>query len=304
MATSYPGTFPRPLLAGFAGTVQMGVIRAEGPVDQLQRRVHMTMGHTFTLRFMMSAVVWASWRDWVSQNGYRWFLMDLPTIYAGLAGLETSPVLIRFTSSPSAAPVSSRDFQVSITAESAPSMISQYLGAARSSSYPAGLPAPQFAGYANETNVGLSAVQFEAGNRRQRRTAAKDREAFAVFFQFTTQQWWQWLSWVNQYGYDWHSLKLASAYSGLSISGEILIPHTVRYTSDIGFELVSPGIFRVSTQLEMDVSTVPQSIFTPSGNIYAAGTAASPATDKIVAGTAASPSSDIIIAGTATLPAD
>lgn len=127
MPTSYPADLPAPLLEGFSGTVQMGVVRAEGATDQAQRRVYASMPHSFSLTFVMSAAQWAAWYAWVSVYGYRWFLMDLPTLYAGLAGQDLSPVLIRFTSDISSGPVSGREVQVSVAAETAPSMISQYL---------------------------------------------------------------------------------------------------------------------------------------------------------------------------------
>ena len=127
--TAYPSDYPQPLISGFSAQVAMGVIRAPGPTDQAQRRVHTTMPHTFSLTFIMSVVQWGSWYQWAAENGYDWFTMNLPTFYAGLTEDTLSPVLIRFTSGFSANNVSGSDVQVTVTAASAPSMISQYLEA-------------------------------------------------------------------------------------------------------------------------------------------------------------------------------
>lgn len=169
--------------------------------------------------------------------------------------------------------------------------------------YPDGLPLPQVAEYSVATVRGLGAVRFERGNTRQRRMVRRDRNVFSLAFVFTTAELWTWQSWANQYGYDWHTMSLESAYSGLSVTGASLIPHTVRYISDIAFQTIAAGIVRVSVQAEMDVTTIPQGILAPSGNWYVAGSPSSPATDKILAGTPAAPSTDTIIAGTPALPA-
>lgn len=125
----YPSGYPQPLVNGFNAQIAMGVIRAQGPTDQKQRRVFTTMPHTFSLTFIMSVAQWGLWYQWATANGYDWFLMNLPTFYAGISGGTLSPVLIRFTSGFSANNVSGSDVQVTVTAESAPSMISQYLEA-------------------------------------------------------------------------------------------------------------------------------------------------------------------------------
>ncbi len=169
--------------------------------------------------------------------------------------------------------------------------------------YPDGLPLPQVADYSVSTVRGLGAVRFERGNTRQRRMSRRDRNVFGLTFTFTVAEPWTWQSWANQYGYDWHNMDLESAYSGLSVTGASLIPHTVRYISDIAYQTIASGIVRVSVQAEIDVTTIPQGIIAPSGNWYVAGTPASPATDKILAGTPSAPSTDTIIAGTPALPA-
>lgn len=169
--------------------------------------------------------------------------------------------------------------------------------------YPSTLPAPQVSSYTVETAVNISAVRFEHGNSRQRRGAKRERQVFTLTFLFSLIELWAWQSWANANGYDWHSMDLESPYSGLTVEGLVLIPHTVRYIGDISIQSVSADLVRVSVQAEMDVSTIPVGIITPSGNWYVAGTPASPATNTITAGTPASPATDVIIAGSPALPA-
>lgn len=128
--TAYPSDYPQPLLEGFAAQIAMGVIRAQGPTDQAQRRIHTTMPHTFSLTFIMTVAQWGLWYQWMIANGYKWFTMNLPTLYAGLGGGTLSPVLIRLTSNSIVATnVSGSAVQVTVAAEIAPSMITQYLAA-------------------------------------------------------------------------------------------------------------------------------------------------------------------------------
>lgn len=129
MATVYPTTLPSPSLSGFSATVAMAVIRGSGATDQVQRRVFKSMPHSFSLTFNMTVVDWGLWYSWVLSNGYRWFTLNLPTLYAGLASSNLSPVLLRFTSDLSAVNITGTDVQVTVMAESAPSMIGSYLAA-------------------------------------------------------------------------------------------------------------------------------------------------------------------------------
>lgn len=127
--TDYPSTFPLPKIEGFTATVASGLIKTEQPTQQAQRRVFSTMPHRFSLTFVMSVTTWALWHNWVASNGYRWFAMNLPTMYAGLVAADLSPVLIRFTSDLSVTTVSLTDVQITVTAEIAPSAIVAYMEA-------------------------------------------------------------------------------------------------------------------------------------------------------------------------------
>lgn len=169
--------------------------------------------------------------------------------------------------------------------------------------YPSTLPGPQIAEYGVSNLFGLSSVRFDRGNKRQRRGSKRDRIVFSLSFVLTTQELWVWQSWANASGYDWHTMDLESAWSGLAASGETLIPHTVRYISDISIQPLGAGYHRVMVQAEMDVNTLPQGVVVQTGNWYVARTPSNPATDRIIAGSPSSPSTDVIIAGTPSLPA-
>lgn len=169
--------------------------------------------------------------------------------------------------------------------------------------FPSGLPLPAVADYAVQTSIGVSAITFERGNNRQRRISAKQLHTFNLSFTFTTEQLWTWQSWANHYGYEWHQMMLESAYSGSPPGGERLIPHFIRYTSDINIETLGNGYLRVYVTAELDVSRPPSGEITPSGIWYVAGTPASPATDTITAGTPSAPASNTITAGTPAIPA-
>lgn len=121
MATAYPSTLPLPKVEGFSVTVAAGLIKTEMPSHQAQRRVFNTMPHKFSLTFVMSVETWAVWYNWASDNGYRWFDLYLPTMYAGREFRDIAPITVRFISDLAAANISQTHVQVTVTAESAPS---------------------------------------------------------------------------------------------------------------------------------------------------------------------------------------
>lgn len=122
MATAYPSTFVSPKIEGFSATVASGLIKTEQPTHQAQRRVYTSMRQRFSLTFVMSVTAWASWQNWMIANGYRWFSINLPTLYAGQAGTSLSSVLVRLVSDISVVPVNLTSVQITVTAESAPLM--------------------------------------------------------------------------------------------------------------------------------------------------------------------------------------
>jgi len=126
MATAYPSTLVQPQLDGLKISVASGVARSDVPGAQVQRRIYATMPHTFSLSFAMTLAQWSDWQAWVAVNGYNWFTMYLPSMYAGLDELLTTPTLIRFTSSISASNLSQDHIRVSVMAEMAPTMIARF----------------------------------------------------------------------------------------------------------------------------------------------------------------------------------
>ena len=105
----------------------MGLIKTDRPMTRAQRRLYATMPHTFSLTFNMSISTWGLWYNWVIANGFRWFTINLPSLYAGRTGDWASPVLVRFTSDLSAANITATDVRINVMAEAAPSMIATYL---------------------------------------------------------------------------------------------------------------------------------------------------------------------------------
>ena len=122
MATQYPSDFPHPTIAGFGINVASGVIRSDMSMHQQQRRLYKTMPHTFSLRFVLSTEQWFDWQRWVTDNGFKWFEMDLPSMYAGRTFECSSPLLVRLISDVQVTAITRDHFEVLVTAESAPSV--------------------------------------------------------------------------------------------------------------------------------------------------------------------------------------
>jgi hypothetical protein len=167
--------------------------------------------------------------------------------------------------------------------------------------YPSTLPCPQIEGYQVDVDYGMTAVTFEHGNKRQRRSAKNERHIFSLSLVLTLPQLWTWQSWANQFGYSWHKISLESHYAGLA--GKTLVAHTIRYISDITIEPVDADYMRVSFQAEMDMDTLPAGVVQPSGNWVIGGTPPAPSPNWIIAGTPPAPSTDTITAGTPATPA-
>ncbi len=168
--------------------------------------------------------------------------------------------------------------------------------------YPSSLPLPLIEGYQVAVTTGVSAVRFENGNTRQRRSARQERHVFTLALVLSIDELWDWQSWANEFGYDWHYLDLTTSFAGFT-TGRTL-PHYIRYIGDIAIEAVSGEHVRVTVQAEMDLNTLPLGIVDQTGNVYVGGTPASPSnSNTVIAGTPASPSADQIIAGTPGLTA-
>lgn len=127
MATQYPTDYPPALLDGFSIQVQSGVIRSGNMGPTSQRRLHNTMPHTFNLSFSMTLAQWANWQAWVEANAYSWFELRIPSMYSGRTYDVVGATLLRFISPVTIDQMTADDVRATVTAEIAPSMISQYI---------------------------------------------------------------------------------------------------------------------------------------------------------------------------------
>lgn len=128
-------------------------------------------------------------------------------------------------------------------------------------------------------------------------------EKYDVTVVLTTKQLWDFQSWANMFGYDWHFMPLVSHYSGFAKS-QGAIAHRSRFISDINISAMNADTFRVRVSVEIDPLTRPLGIVVRTGNWIIAGTSPAPSTpDWIIARTPANPSPDVIEAGTPDTPA-
>lgn len=167
--------------------------------------------------------------------------------------------------------------------------------------YPSTLPCPQIEGYQVNVDYGMTAVTFEHGNRRQRRGSSYEIHVFSLSLVLSIRELWLWQSWANQYAYGWHKMNLESHYSGLA--GKQLIPHTIRYISDIAIEAIDADYVRATFMAELDMTTLPEGVIITGSDWIIAGTPPAPSADWIIAGTPGLPSTDTITAGTPATPA-
>jgi hypothetical protein len=124
-APIYPSQFPCPLIDGFTIDVDSGLIRSKEGGLPAQRRVAPTMPHSFKCRFFLSIKFWGDWQEWMQNDGHQWFIIDLPSVYAGIAKEVTVPHLVRLMSPIT---IDARTYEhviASATLELAPSMFKQ-----------------------------------------------------------------------------------------------------------------------------------------------------------------------------------
>lgn len=140
MTVAYPSVFPLPAVDGYSINARSGLIQGGNDLNLVQRQVFNTMPQTLNLVFNISAVnriSWngrptkliSAWNSWVLQYGPTWFSMPLPTMYAGLLKTTRSTVLLRFTSDINFQAVTIVLGRANVTAELAPSMIDDAMGA-------------------------------------------------------------------------------------------------------------------------------------------------------------------------------
>lgn len=117
--------------------------------------------------------------------------------------------------------------------------------------YPSFLPCPQLEGYQIGISYGSEGVVFENGNSRRRRQFQTEVHTFSMSMVFTSKQLWDWQTWANRSGFNWHWMSLASDLSGSSTTSL----HNVRYIGDFSIEPVDAQYFKVTVQAEMNLNT-------------------------------------------------
>lgn len=167
--------------------------------------------------------------------------------------------------------------------------------------YPSTLPSPTAGGYQINVSYGLLSTRFENGQARQRRTTKKEAKQLSLSFTFSGQQLWTWQSWANENGYNWHYASVLTDYSGIRPGTPMR--HYIRYTGDISIEALGVNLYRAYVVAEVQVGSVPDIIFTPTGNWIIGRRPFNPPADTISAETAGGLATDIIKAGYPGLPA-
>ena len=101
---AWPSKFPCPLIAGTATEAYAGLKRT--PMESghtRQRRVHRMLPHLFNLSWIVKqATLYGEMVEWINDNGYYWFLIDLPSALAGAANKQTTQHTVRVVSDLSA----------------------------------------------------------------------------------------------------------------------------------------------------------------------------------------------------------
>ena len=167
--------------------------------------------------------------------------------------------------------------------------------------YPSTLPSPTAGGYQVNVSYGLVSTRFENGQARQRRTTKKEAKQLSLSFTCTGQQLWTWQSWANANGYSWHYASVLTDYSGIRPGTPM--KHLLRYTGDITIEALGVNIYRAYVVAEVQVGSIPDILFTPTGNWIIGRRPFNPPADTISAETAGGLATDIIKAGYPGLPA-
>lgn len=96
MMSTYPPTFACPQIEAFSVNVNMGVVRSD--IDRgmnKQYRMQNTMPHLFSVRFVMTLKQYGLWQRWMVHHLGEWFLMNLPSMHAGLVSKRMIPHIVR-----------------------------------------------------------------------------------------------------------------------------------------------------------------------------------------------------------------
>ena len=120
--TTYPVTFPCPLIQGYRSESDMGVLRADFDNGRSrQRRKYTTMPTRIQMLFTVPLTALNMWQIWVNEFAYDWFYCPAVT-YANAdpAHPHDSPVIVRFISDLSWSPATADFVTITVRAEMAP----------------------------------------------------------------------------------------------------------------------------------------------------------------------------------------
>lgn len=167
--------------------------------------------------------------------------------------------------------------------------------------YPADFACPLIAEHKATVDYDDFQVEFEHGNKRQRRRWSITNTRVALGFAISWEKLFEWQVWVNRNAYDWFKMGLYSAQS--SINGGSMLPAQIRFVTDIKVTSLNQNYAKVTLEAEFDPYYTP---FIPAkftNRWIIAGTPAAPSPDWILAEDPVDPLKDFIIAGTPDSPA-
>jgi len=117
----YPDSFPCPMVQGYSGSTDMGVLRFESETGRSrQRRTHNTMPTQIQMQFAMRRDDFTIWINWVNQFAYDWVLFPAVTLSSGGGNPHDNPQIIRFTSNVEWQALTDDAIQATVQAETAP----------------------------------------------------------------------------------------------------------------------------------------------------------------------------------------
>jgi len=99
--TNYPDVLPCvSRIEGHSGVTYAGVLRTPMTAGNCrQRRTHRACPQRLALVFMLPQPTLATWLAWVNAHAFtEWISLRLPGLAAGQAGLNTTPIPVRFAS--------------------------------------------------------------------------------------------------------------------------------------------------------------------------------------------------------------
>ena len=166
--------------------------------------------------------------------------------------------------------------------------------------YPAAYPQPLMLPYNVNVDMGVLRTPMDGGLARQRRLYDVMPHLFELCFIVNHAQLFSWQQWVNQYAYDFFELELVSRIS--SQAGQRCATHFVRFTTDLAFELIDKGLFRVQVAAELSPAQV-SNYDPPAGDTWIiAGGPSAPSPGTVEGGIPDAPSPNSVIAGTPAAP--